>query len=145
METLKIQTELLKGALNKKAHEWYLELTDDEVIILTVHQMWLLEHSEFLLDDKKLLDAGVKTITTSGTLLDGYKDAKPLTKTAVKRVFGKTTCIELKLNDEAIYVDEALLKYYDKSAEFEGTGKHQPVYVYEGELLVGLVLPFKVV
>ena len=145
MNIAKIQTDLLKDALNKKGVKWFIELDGSEVVVSNGYQMYVINADDFILDVNKLIGAGVKTMTTAKNLLDGYKNAKPLTKTPIKRVIGKYVCIELKLGEESIYVDESLLKNYDKSIEFEGTGAKTPVYIYEGEILVGVVLPVRAV
>ena len=145
MNIAKIQTDILKDALNKKGFKWFIELDGSEVVVSNNHQMYVINADDFILDVNKLIGAGVKTMTTAKNLLDGYKNAEPLTKTPIKRVIGKYVCIELKLGEESIYVDESLLKNYDKSIEFEGTGAKTPVYIYEGEILVGLVLPVRAV
>lgn len=144
MNVTKIQTELLKDALNQKGHKWLIQVDGSEVLLATKLQIFVINAEDFMLDVNKLVGAGVKTMTTGKNILDGYKNAKPLTKTPLKRVAGNVTCIELKCGDEAIYVDEALLKNFDKSVEFEGTSGKGVVYVYEGELLVGVVTPVRV-
>lgn len=145
MNIVKIQTDLLKDALNGKAHKWFIQHTASDVLILTEYQMYAIDHKEYVLNTGKLYELGVKDLTTAERLLDGYKNAKPLVKTPLKRVVDKYTCIELKLGEESIYLNEALLKNYDKNVEFEGTSAKAPVYLYEGEILVGLVLPVRVV
>lgn len=143
MNIIKIQTDMLKDALNKKGHNWLIESSDSEVIVGTSCQFFVIDSNDFILNVDKLIKSGVKSMTVAKRFLDGCKDAKPLTKTPIKRVMGKHTCIELKVGEESIYVDEALLKNYDKSMEFEGTHGKAPVYIYEGESLVGLVLPVR--
>jgi len=144
MNIVKIQTDLLKDALNGKAHKWFIQHTASDVLILTEYQMYAIDHKDYMLNTNQLYELGVKSLTIAEKLLDDYENAKPLVKTPVKRVIDKRTCIELKLGEESIYLDEALLKLYDKNVEFEGTGAKAPVYLYEGELLVGLVLPVRV-
>lgn len=144
MNVVKIQTEILKDALNQKAHKWLIQVDDSEVILANNVQIFVIKAEDFILDVNKLVGAGVKTMTTGKNILDGYSKANPLTKTPLKRVAGNVTCIELKYGDESIYVDEALLKNFDKSVEFEGTSSKGVVYVYEGELLVGVVMPVRV-
>lgn len=142
MNVTKIQTDVLKDALARKSHKWFINVTDNEVAIMTSSHVYILDPKDYVLDTKKLLQLGVKEVTTINTILDAYDKAKPLIKTPNKRVLDIVTCLELKLGDESIYVDEALLKNFDKKKiEFEGTGAKAPVYVYEGEILVGVVLP----
>jgi hypothetical protein len=144
MNVTKIQTDVLKDVLADKARKWFISITADEVAIMTGTHVYILDHKDYVLDTKKLLQLGVKEVTTINQILDAYDKAKPLVKTPNKRVLDVATCLELKLGDESIYVDEALLKNFDKNIEFEGTGAKAPVYIYEGDLLVGVVLPVKV-
>lgn len=143
MNTTKIQLDLLKDVSNKKGYNWFIEVIDDDVIVLTNYQAYKINSTDFFLNIKKLIDNGVRNSTMTKHILDDCKYTKPLTKTPIKRVMGKYTCIELKLGEESIYVDEALLKNYNKSMEFEGTHGKAPVYIYEGESLVGFVLPIR--
>ena len=144
MNVTKIQTDVLKDVLAKKAHKWFISITANEAIIMTGTHVYVLDPKDYILDTKKLLELGVKEVTTINQILDAHDKAKPLTKTKLKHIIGEYTCIELKLGDESIFVDEALLKNYDKNIEFEGTGAKAPVYIYEGEILVGVVLPVRV-
>lgn len=144
MNVTKIQTEVLKDALNGKGSKWLIESKDLEILLSNRVQIFVINSEDFMLDVNKLIGAGVQTMATGKNIVAGCNNAEPLTKTPLKRVIGKYTCIELKRGDEAIYVDEALLKNFDKSVEFEGTSGKSPVYVYEGELLVGVVLPVRV-
>lgn len=145
MNVTKIQSNILKDALTQKGHKWFIQETTTEVLILTETQLYSLDVKDYVLNTDKLLSLGVKGTTTADKFLDGSENAKPLIKTPIKRVQDKLTLIELKLGDESIYVNEALLKNFDKNIDFEGTGPKAPVYIYEGEILVGLVLPVKVV
>ena len=52
-------------------------------------------------------------------------------------------CMELnKLgSNEPIYINKQLLKYYGKNMSFKVIDSKSPVFVYEKDTLVGIVLP----
>ena len=46
------------------------------------------------------------------------------------------------IGDEVIFLDENNLKYFDlEDSTFKGTNRKNPIYIYENEELVGMVLP----
>ena len=145
MNIVKIQQELIKDVLNSKANNWFIQIKDSEVYIMTRHQVYIFDPKEFLLDASKLYGIGSTNIAES--LLKSADDAKPAVKTGIIKsvVFsGKDiNCLELKREDngELVYLDQALLKLYDKSAEFNVINAKSPVFVYESDILVGVVLP----
>lgn len=143
MNIVKIQQDIIKDCLTCKGANWFIQMTDKEALVLTKYQMYIIELKDFLLKFNSLIDCGVKVLTSAKEMLKGADDAKPATKTGIKKQCDKYLCIELKVDDELVYVDEKLLKYYDKSAEFEATNSTSPVYIYEDDILVGMVLPVK--
>lgn len=144
MNYTKIQQDLIKDALSGKGANWCIQMTDTDAIVGTRYQLYVIDLKYFLLKVNELIGHSVKSITSAKSMVDGAKDAKILTKTGIKRQCGEHLCMELKVDDTLIYLDEKLLKYYDKKAEFYGTTSTAPVYVYESDILVGVVLPVKV-
>ena len=58
------------------------------------------------------------------------------------KVHDKTTLRVFSKEDEKIYVDDGLLKYFDlKNSTFKGRNSKSPIYIYEYEVMVGVVLP----
>jgi len=45
------------------------------------------------------------------------------------------------VDDKAIYVNEYRLKFFESDVHFEGMNSRSPLYVYENDELVGLILP----
>lgn len=148
MNIVKIQQELIKDVMNNKSSNWFIQIKDSEVYIMTRHQVYILDPKEFLLDNSKL--DGVDSTNIADSLLKTADDAKPAVKTGITKSIvlgGKdVNCLELKRedNNELVYLDQALLKLYDKLAEFEVINGKSPVYIYESDILVGVVLPVKV-
>ena len=51
-----------------------------------------------------------------------------------------------KVNDEQIYVDEKLLKNFDLESDvvtFKGKKWNSPIFIYENDVMVGLVCPVR--
>ena len=68
-----------------------------------------------------------------------------ITLTDDKKVVDKKTLRVFSNGDENIYVDESLIKYFDlENSTFKGRNSKSPIYIYEHEVMVGLVLPILV-
>lgn len=146
MNSIKIQTDLLKDALAGKGTKWIVNINDAEVIVACDPVIYILEPSQFVLDINKL---NVKRdVPALNNLLDAYELAKPLTVTGIKKtipISGKDVVgLELKSGGgELLYVNEALLKNFDKKIDFDGTEYGKPIYIYEGDVLAGVVMPLR--
>lgn len=147
MNVIKLQADLLKDALSNKGKEWLIEKTSREVYIGTKYTIHIIPHDEFLLDYEVLIKHEVREVKFLERTIQGYENAENLIETGIKMQVDKHLTRELKLEEEniSIYVNEKLLKYFDKKLEFDGTGDKAPVYIYEGGELAGLVLPMKAV
>ena len=146
MNIVKIQQELIKDCLSGKAHKWFMQKTDTEVILFNRYQMFLLDNKDFLLKYEKLVGAGVKESVAANKILDSADDATLAIRTGCLKTVNKCTLLELEKadNGELVYVDQSLLKYYDKSADACVINRKSPVFIYESDILVGVVLPYKV-
>lgn len=145
MNIVKIQTDLLKDALAGKSANWIVNINDAEVIVVCDPVIYIFEPSQFVLDVNKL---NVKRdVPAVNNLLDAYELAKPLTITGIKKTIpinGKDVVgLELKSETGLMYVDEAILKNFDKKIDFDGTEYGKPIYIYEGDVLAGVVMPLR--
>ena len=138
---------MIKDLLNDKKGKWFIQIKESEVYIMTRYQVFILSPKEFVLDIDKL---GLSNTNIADSLLKYAEDAKPAIKTGIIKSDisqGKdVNCLELKREDngELVYVDHTLLKLYDKSCEFAVINSKSPVFIYEFDILVGVVLPIKV-
>ena len=138
---------MIKDLLNDKRGNWFIQIKETEVYISTRYQMFILSPKEFVLDIDKL---GLSNTNIADSLLKSAEDAKPAIKTGnIKSVISQgkdVNCLELKRDDssELVYVNQTLLKPYDKSCEFAVINSKSPVFIYESDILVGVVLPIKV-
>ena len=147
MNIVKLQQEIIKDYLNDKRGKWYIQIKESEVYIMTRTQVFILSPKEFVLDIDKL---GLSNTNIADSLIKSVNEAKTAIKTGIiKSVIcqGKdVNCLELKREDngEIVYVDLTLLKLFDKICDFAVINGKSPVFIYEYDILVGMVLPIKV-
>ncbi len=150
MNVLNIQKDVLKDALSEKdvnRRKWIIKVTPKEVLVTEGHVVFSLPIKDWLLDVDALYKAGCRASDGLVTIMDGHVKASPADKTGLIKVLkingGDKEALELKCGESLIYVDPKLLKNFDKSVEFEATLPNAPVYLYEDDILVGVVMPIK--
>ena len=144
MNIVKLQQEIIKDLLNDKRGRWFIQIKESEVYIMSRYQVFILSPKEFVLDIDKL---ALGNTNIADSLLKSAEDAKPAIKTGIiKSVISQgkdVNCLELKREDtgELVYVNQTLLKLYDKNCDFTAINSKSPVFIYESDILVGMVLP----
>jgi len=149
MNYLKVQQNLLKAAdardgWKHKDFNIYYFITEDKVWMCPEGQ-WIIgiPRNQFYLDIDKIWK-DIKPIQGE-TFLKEPGDLKPAVDTnsiVQSTTFQKKTNLhKFMVDDKAIYVKEDYLKFFESDAHFEGTNDRSPLYVYENNELVGLILP----
>lgn len=143
MNVVKIQQDLIKDCLNNKASNWFIFSYKSAVVLLNKCQVFIFPDKDFLLQESKLRAAGVHSSDTFKNVIDQGAYAEPARKTGISMEFHGKDCMELnKLgSNEPIYINKQLLKYYGKNMSFKVIDSKSPVFVYEKDTLVGIVLP----
>lgn len=143
MNVVKIQQDLIKDCLNNKASNWFIFSYKSAVVLLNKCQVFIFPDKDFLLQESKLRAAGVHSSDTFKNVIEQEVHAEPARKTGISKEFHGKDCMELnKLgSNESIYVNKQLLKYYGKNMSFKVIDSKSPVFVYEKDTLVGIVLP----
>lgn len=143
MNIAKIQQDLIKDCLNNKASDWFIFSYKSAVVLLNKCQVFIFPDKDFLLQESKLRAAGVHSSDTFKNVIDQGAYAEPARKTGISMEFHGKDCMELnKLgSNEPIYINKQLLKYYGKNMSFKVIDSKSPVFVYEKDTLVGIVLP----
>ena len=142
MNIINAQVEVLKEALKNKNTVIYGVL-DDKVIIGNGNRLYIIPKKECGVDLTNIDSNNVKIMQES-SLKNFMNDdlCENITLTDDKKVVDKKTLRVFSKGDENIYVDESLIKYFDlKRSTFKGKGARSIVYIYEDEVMVGLVLP----
>ncbi len=143
MNIVKIQQDLIKDCLNNKASDWFIFSYKSAIALLNKCQVFIFPDRNFLLQESKLKAAGVHSSDTFKNVIEQEVHAEPARKTGISKEFHGKDCMELnKLgSNESIYVNKQLLRYYDKNMSFKVINSKSPVFVYEKDSLVGIVLP----
>lgn len=139
MKLDKIYNEVVKEVL-KSNHRVTMGCIDNDTIGITTNGfiMYFIPKNEFLLDTDVLIKNRVNNVSLD--LFKEPKDLKEVVKTNVYCKQGKNTLV--KIGDK--YFNEKYLKNFEEYASFKTTDKlNTPLYVYEDDVLVGLVLPVK--
>lgn len=151
MKELKLQSDLLKMAYNRdynfKANKLLFTLCDYEGMNYLVYSD---EHALYLILERWLYIDVAKVFNTVPTkalksIIDNSKNNNlvEITDTKTIKINDKRKLHIFKIENEEIYVDEKLLKYFDfdNDIKFYGANKKEPVYVFENTFLVGVVMP----
>ena len=144
MNIINAQVEVLKEALKgKRKHNVIYGTLDDKVIIGNETRLYVIPKKECAIDLTNIDSNNVKIMQESG--LKGFINDDKYTSVILTndiKVHDKTTLRVFSKDDENIYVDESLIKYFDlKKSTFKGRNSKSPIYIYEYEVMVGLVLP----
>ena len=142
MNIINAQVEVLKEALKKKNTVIYGVLLDN-VIIGNDSRLYIIPKKKCGVDLTNIDSNNVKILPES-TLKNFINDNlyENVTLTDNKKVIYKKTLRVFSKGDENIYVDETLIKYFDlENSTFKGHNSKSPIYIYEHEVIVGLVLP----
>ena len=147
MNIINAQVEVLKEALKgKRKHNVIYGTLDNKVIIGNNAILYVIPKEECGIDLTNVDCNNVNIIQES--VLKGFINddlCENITLTDDKKVVDKKTLRVFSKGDENIYVDDALLKYFDlKKSTFKGRNSKSPIYIYEYEVLVGLVMPVNV-
>ena len=142
MNIINAQVEVLKEALKNKNTVIYGVLLDN-VIIGNGNRLYIIPKKECGVDLTNIDSNNVKIMQES-SLKNFMNDdlCENITLTDDKKVVDKKTLRVFSKGDENIYVDEFLIKNFDlKNSTFKGKGARSIVYIYEDEVMVGVVLP----
>jgi hypothetical protein len=146
MHYLKLQQNLLKDALSKKAKNFFVGVWEEnELVGITEgHVIWLIPKSKFVFDAKKLKELGIKEILSINKMfyLDNDLQDDGIMSGDIRILDGKEA-VKIKSKDGGVWVNREFLNEFDKDRTFKISTKKStsPVFVYEKGELVGLILP----
>ena len=150
MNYLKVQTDILKAVCKGNAHKVLRSvaksLDGNEIYLIcgNASHFYILEKDIFFLDYEKLVDkVGELQSHIIPNILKGIDKAEPGYRTDqliyIEDIKGNG--VILKSEKYEVVVNEKLLKNFDKNCTFHLSGELSAVYIYEGCVLVGVVLP----
>ena len=139
MKLKKVYDEIIKASLNNDKAKIFLGKLEDKIAVSTDgFIMYFVPEKDFIFDIEKILRGGGRFNANEFT--KDEPKAKPINETSeMKKLLGK---IAVKIGDK--WVNEKYLKVFE-SPTFKTTDNYiDPVYVYEDDELVGLVMPIRV-
>lgn len=141
MNILKIQTEVLKQ-IHKKSNDFIYGCDDTHIYISPdKYKLFKIPKDKFYLDLNKMgnpINAVHKMFDVTG-LVDAHKTSE------LKQCDKGLTCVKFTSEKDSLWVDTKLLKEFeDCEITFKMTGKKAPLFIYEHDEVVGLILPVNV-
>ena len=151
MNYLKVQTDILKAVCKGNVHKVLRSVaksSDGNEIYLICgdagSHLYILEKEKFFLDYEKLVDeVGDLQSHIIQNILKGIDNAEQGYRTdqLIYIPSIKGNGVILKSEKYEVVVNEKLLKNFDQNCTFHLSGDLAPLYIYEGYVLVGVVLP----
>ena len=151
MNYLKIQTDILKALCKDNVHKVLQRVAKsgdgNEIYLIcgdTASHFYILEKNILFLDYERLVDkAGELQSNTLQNILKGVDKAEPgyRTNQLIYMESIKGNGVFLKSENYDVVVNEKFLKNFDKNCTFYLSGELSPVYIYEGSVLAGVILP----
>lgn len=139
MKITKILTDLLKAVEKNKTFEINYGYDDGYVYYLPdKYRAYRIRTDEFLVDIVKALPD--KSPLMARKFFDD-STAEDAHKTNEIRVIDKRTVIKIVNDNTHAWINTDYLKEFESDCTFKITGPKAPVYIYEQDELVGLVLP----
>ena len=151
MNYLKIQTDILKALCKDNVHkvlQWVSKSDDGNEIYLICgdnsSHFYILEKDYLFLDYERLVDkVGEIKSNTIQNILQGVDKSELGYKTdqLIHMESIKGNGVILKSEKYEVVINENFLKNFDKNCTFYLSGDKSPVYIYEGYVLAGVILP----
>ena len=148
MNYLKIQTDILKALckdnVNKVLQCVAKSEDGNEIYFISGSHLYTLQKDFLFLDYERLVDkAGEVQSITIHNILKGVDKAELGYKTdqLIHMESIKGNGVILKSEKYEAVINENFLKNFDKNCTFYLSGDLAPVYIYEGYVLAGVILP----
>ena len=143
MNIINAQVEVLKEALKgKRKHNVIYGTLEDKVIIGNANRLYIIPKKECAIDLTNVACVQVLQESTLKNFVNDNECTEIELTNDIRKLDDKRTLRVFSKEDEKIYVDDALLKYFDlKKSTFKGRNSKSPIYIYEYEVMVGVVFP----
>lgn len=144
---MKFQQNLLKaadardGCRHKPFNYFYSETNDKIYICPQGHYFVIIPKTQFYLDKEQVFK-NIAPLKNMKSFLNPDNSQVAIDTHTIIAIESKMKLHEFVIDDESIFVDERLLKYFElEKSTFKGTNRKSPIFIYEYEELVGAVLP----
>lgn len=143
MNVIKIQCDILRELKKRYKKTYYIEKIDDVVLVSDGYRIFVIQIEDFYLDIDKVVREGMLRMSGLCSALEGSEKAKLARRSTRESNQCMHTLCEIK-NDECSYwVNKAFLDPFDYP-DYKISPDSNKVYVYEGDVLVSIVLPVRV-
>lgn len=141
MNYFKVQQDVMKAfeksMYGKSCTRYQYYQTDEDTYITDGYAIWIIPNKMFALDVNKVFSCTPSSFEKLTKDIEGECINTHQTFTSQ----GKTYQV-FKHNDANVYVDVKLLKYFDiEYSTFKVNSTKSPVAIYEGDKMVGIVMP----
>lgn len=144
MRITKIMTDLLKAVDKKKVQTYNYGADDDYIYILPDgYRGYRIPKELFLIDLEKALPN--KTPLYDPSKIFDDSNTESAVKTNEIRAIDKGHVVKIKGETTHVWLNVEYLKEFETNCTFKVIKPTSPVYVYEYEELVGVVLPVRMV
>lgn len=149
MNYLKLQTDLMKAAnardgwKHKNFDVPYFEANDRVWVCPEGYWMMGIPKYQFYLDIEKIWKDALpfkgEQFLKDADYTDYADDTRSSHQVEINGV--KMNLHKFMVKSEEVFIKEEHLKYFEPDAVFKGTGHKKPLFVYELNELVGMILP----
>ena len=141
MNKIKLYKELLD--MYDKGKQLYFEEVENLLYISDSYRVWALDKRDCLLNIENLQFKKVD-LTHFMEVKDGYVDGYKLSE--MKEIDGKIGVYIQSNSDDSIkaLINKKFLNVFEKNCEFRIKDDKSPIYIYENDNLVGLILPMRI-
>lgn len=144
MNHVKIQVDIMKwnennriGRRNKIIFNGYQQDDENTFIVYNGVAIFIIPNNLVFLDLNKIFDGKQMNVEK---MLD-YSKADKLTNSYLSKTIEKRKLKIYYNHEQTIYVDNDLYKYFDEEIEEKGTTVKEPIYIFEYNQLIGVLLP----
>lgn len=140
MKLKQLYTELVKAYLDDKIYNWNYGEDDDNVyLIQDEHALWVIPKSRYPFHNERLFEKA--PFHSQKRLLQSAYDGVTLELTSLILSEGKQKLHLLKSEKFDIYLSDQYLKYLEGDLTFRANDNRSPVFCFENDTLVGMILP----
>ena len=140
MKLKQIYTELIKSYMDKRMHSWdYGEDGDNVYLIQDQQVMWIIRKTCYPFDNERIFTK--PPLRDPKKLIKTAYDGFDLELTPVTIQEGKQKLHLLKSEKFDTYVNSQYFKHLDPGTAFRAIDRRSPVFCFEEETLVALILP----
>lgn len=146
MNYIKLQQDILKAKFiedtkGRQSPFWYGLYKESVAIIIDGHYIVFIPKCAFYLDLDKIFPK-VKPANIN-TIIKCINEAEPIQDTRAMRIVADDQKVRIfSGKNDQIWIADDLFKYFSKDVtEYRGIDKKSPIFLYEYEVLVGVLYP----